>query len=685
MSLPPRLGRSGGRDVERLTTRPHLSHPKYRPDIDGLRAVAVLSVVTFHAFPEWMKGGFIGVDVFFVISGFLISTIIFENLERGTFTFSDFYARRIRRIFPALLVVLVACYGVGWFALLADEYKQLGKHIAAGAGFVANLVLWNEAGYFDNSAETKPLLHLWSLGVEEQFYIVWPLALWLAWRSKFNLLALTVLCALVSFSLSAMGIKQDPVATFYSPHTRLWELLSGSLLAWIAVYRREPSGNAGWQLEAWLGKASARGRPSSGGRALPDTLSICGSLLLAYGFWRIHKNLGFPGKWALVPVLGSALIVLAGPRAWINSRILSHRLAVGLGLISFPLYLWHWPLLTFARIVESEVPSREIRMAAVLSSIALGWLTFKFVERPIRTGRHGNVTAAVLLAGMAVAGYLGYDAYGRDGLKFRPAQTAVHTNRFDIPYKGSCEELTGEFFSDDWCNVGTASVAPATTVMIGDSFANAFSPMLAAFSKRDAHFSFAQFGRGQCPTLLEYGPPYCRLIANRSFEYVRGSPHVRTVVLAANWPAYYAGKDFYWVNHTETQASFKHALEKTIGMYRDIGKDVAVFLAPPVGADPKSCILRPLRLTQKNSCNLTLERARRFDGDYRAYLLPAMARLAVATFDPFEFFCNDSECKIAENARIFSADGGHLSVFGGEYLADKGHDVLRHILLQSAE
>lgn len=156
----------------------HLSHPKYRPDIDGLRAIAILSVVVFHAFPSWIKGGFIGVDVFFVISGFLISTIIFENLDKGTFSLTEFYARRIKRIFPALILVLVACFAFGWFALLADEYQQLGKHIAGGAAFISNFVLWDESGYFDNAADTKPLLHLWSLGVEEQFYIIWPL-LWL--------------------------------------------------------------------------------------------------------------------------------------------------------------------------------------------------------------------------------------------------------------------------------------------------------------------------------------------------------------------------------------------------------------------------------------------------------------------------------------------------------------------------
>lgn len=167
----------------------------------------MLSVLAFHAFPSWVNGGFIGVDVFFVISGYLISTILFENLERGTFSFAEFYARRVKRIFPALLLVLIASYAFGWLALLGDEYKQLGKHIVAGAGFISNFVFWNEAGYFDNSAETKPLLHLWSLGIEEQFYIVWPLLLWFAWKRKFSLVTITVLIALLSFYLLGASRK----------------------------------------------------------------------------------------------------------------------------------------------------------------------------------------------------------------------------------------------------------------------------------------------------------------------------------------------------------------------------------------------------------------------------------------------------------------------------------------------
>ena len=397
----------------------HLSHPKYRPDIDGLRALAVLAVVAFHAFPAWVRGGFIGVDVFFVISGYLISTIIFENLEKGTFSFSEFYARRIRRIFPALLLVLVACFAFGWFALLADEFKQLGKHIAAGAAFFSNFVLWGEVGYFDNSADTKPLLHLWSLGIEEQFYIIWPPLLWLAWKRKFNLLTITIVVAIASFVLNIDSIKQDPVTTFYSPLTRFWELLCGSVLAWLTLYKQGACTNIKNKVDRVLVAVVYSDRKESDGRLLSNVLSFIGFLLLIYGFWRINRELSFPGKWALVPVMGAVLIITAGSSAWINRVFLSNRLAVWFGLISFPLYLWHWPLLSYARIVEGQEPSFTVQITAVVLSVILAWLTYRLIERPIRIGGHGKAKVVTLVIFMALIGYVGYNADVRDGLAFR--------------------------------------------------------------------------------------------------------------------------------------------------------------------------------------------------------------------------------------------------------------------------
>ena len=187
----------------------------------------MLAVVIFHAFPKTLAGGFIGVDIFFVLSGYLISTILFRSLDAGQFSLLDFYVRRTKRIFPALLLVLVSCLGLGRFALLNDEYQQLGKHVAAGAGFVANLVLWSEAGYFDVSADLKPLLHLWSLGIEEQFYLVWPILLWLAWQKRWPIFGLIAGLGALSFGWNVYGVQHDAVATFYAPYTRFWELLAG--------------------------------------------------------------------------------------------------------------------------------------------------------------------------------------------------------------------------------------------------------------------------------------------------------------------------------------------------------------------------------------------------------------------------------------------------------------------------
>ena len=415
-----------------MTEQPaHLSRLRYRPDIDGLRAFAVLAVVAFHAFPYWVSGGFIGVDVFFVISGYLISTIIFENLDKDTFSFSEFYTRRIKRIFPALLLVLIACFTFGWFALLADEYKQLGKHIAAAAGFISNFILWNEAGYFDNSSETKPLMHLWSLGIEEQFYIVWPLFLWFVWKRKFNVLIITIVVTIITFILNIKGANQDIVATFYSPQSRFWELLSGSLLAWVTLYKEDTFSDIKLKIDFWFRGIVYREKQGTDGEILANVLSFMGLFLLIYGFWRINKELSFPGAWALVPVLGAVLIISADSKAWVNRTILSNKIAVWFGLISFPLYLWHWPILSFARIVESEVPSRNIRIVAVVLSIVLAWLTYKLVERPLRFGKHGNVKVAVLVFLMVIVGYLGYIMYEWNGLGFRMKEREQFVNYFE--------------------------------------------------------------------------------------------------------------------------------------------------------------------------------------------------------------------------------------------------------------
>ncbi|MBR0568781.1 acyltransferase family protein [Azoarcus sp. L1K30] len=433
----------------------HLSHPKYRPDIDGLRAVAVLAVIGFHAFPVWIRGGFIGVDIFFVISGFLISTIIFENLDNETFSFSEFYVRRVRRIFPALAVVLLVCLAAGWLILTPDELNQLGTHIAAGAGFVSNFVLWGEAGYFDNAAETKPLLHLWSLGIEEQFYIVWPLLLWLAWKRNFNLLTLTSIVALVSIYLNIKGVKQDSIATFYSPKTRFWELLCGSILAWLTIYKKDTLSIVKLKIDIFISRLIYEKEIEAKGNLTLNILSLSGCCLLAYGFWRINKEFSFPGKWAVIPVLGAVLIIMAGPQAWINRNLLSSRIAIWFGLISFPLYLWHWPLLSFSRIIENEEPGIRTRITAILISVVLAWLTTRLIEKPFRIGNKRARLKTAALCGLILS--IGVTGFAFRNVDFseshRYEKLAIKRKGFEHALGSSLSWYRGK---NDWLYLGNA-------------------------------------------------------------------------------------------------------------------------------------------------------------------------------------------------------------------------------------
>ncbi len=360
----------------------HSSELEYRPDIDGLRAVAVLAILLFHAFPEMLPAGFIGVDIFFVISGYLIGGIICSKLKQDTFSFLDFYSRRVRRIFPALFTVLLFFGFAGWYLLLADEYRALAKHSTAAALFIANFAFWSEAGYFDQAAETKPLLHLWSLGIEEQFYIVFPLLLWSAWRLRLSLRRAVILLGSLSFAANLLIAGTDPIADFFAPWNRAWELMVGAALAFSPAGARSP--------------------------ALRSALSGLGIALLGLSFMLTTRASSFPGALAALPVAGAALIIFSGSGTVLN-RLLASRALVWIGLISYPLYLWHWPLLTFTRILSPEAPPASCIVGVVALSFLLAWLTERYVERPWRAdGRAAQkiLTLILFMVSIAVAGTL---------------------------------------------------------------------------------------------------------------------------------------------------------------------------------------------------------------------------------------------------------------------------------------
>jgi peptidoglycan/LPS O-acetylase OafA/YrhL len=541
----------------------HLQHPKYRPDIDGLRALAVLSVVCYHAFPKAVTGGFVGVDVFFVISGFLISTIIFGSLFRYSyFDFSEFYGRRIRRIFPALAIVLLASFAVAYASLLAGEFEQFGKHVAGGAGFVSNIVLWSESGYFDNSAETKPLLHLWSLGVEEQFYIVWPVLLWLAWKLRFNLLTVCILCAGVSFILNIVNSRANIVADFYSPQTRFWELMLGTVLALVELRYQQARARFRHAANDLISTVVYDASYRNSATVLSNVESVAGIGLILFGIFYLHPYDKFPGWWALLPTVGAVLFISAGPSAYLNRVIFSNRIAVWFGLISFPLYLWHWPILSFSRIVAGHTPSLAYRWCAVAASIAAAWATFQFVEKNIRRARNTRLVSACLATIVAAIGCLGYLVFMDVGLFARPApavdrqlsqlQKVASINSYDNQYGPKpCFQLPGNtsprWFVDNGCLTAKDPTRP-TAFLFGDSHSASLSIGLRVLS--DQHrFNLLQISSGWCAPFGNDTSDTACVAANQfaSDQIRKARPDV--LILDAYWfhesePVFFKGTDF---------------------------------------------------------------------------------------------------------------------------------------------
>lgn len=508
--------------IEASTPGPVLSTPQshkdYRADIDGLRAVAACSIVLFHAFPQALRGGFVGVDVFFVISGYLIGKIILSGVATNTLSFADFYARRIKRIFPALLIVLAACYAFGWVTLLPGDYKELGKHVASGAGFVSNFALWSEAGYFDAAAETKPLLHLWSLGIEEQFYIFWPLLLWLCGRFRINALIPIAAVCIASFALNVLTIHSHPTAAFYSPLSRIWELLIGTLLAYQHLNNRSilPS------------QSTAK--------------SVLGALLIIAPIALLPQSVAFPGWWALLPTVGTYLMIDAGPQAWLNRRMLATKVFVWFGAISFPLYLWHWPLLSFARIVEHGKPSMATRGAAVVASVVLAWVTYRLVERPIRFGKNSRLKVASLCTLAMTAGGVGYISYALDGLAFRFPREVQRIADFKYDFKtdarvGKCWLSAEQPYDgfDQGCIPVPPNDGSKSVVVWGDSHAARLYPGIEA--SLGTRYAVSQLTRDSCPPIVNFGYAVCQKSNEHVIAEIRRL-HPKTVVMFGVWGHY---------------------------------------------------------------------------------------------------------------------------------------------------
>ena len=643
----------------------------YRADIDGLRAVSVIAVVFYHAGAPLFGGGFVGVDVFFVISGYLITSLILREQAAGTFSLTDFYHRRIRRILPALFAMMTACAAAGWFLLAPSDYMRLGRSIVGAAVSISNVQFWAESGYFDTAAAEKPLLHTWSLGVEEQFYLLFPLYLILMARGRARWrLPVTIAICLVSFAIGAVGAFRDPVAAFYLPQSRLWELLLGGLLAMGAL-------------------------PALRSGAMASAAGFVGLALIAAATLFYSSDTVFPGLGALPPAVGAALVIWAGSGASIVGRVLSTRPLVFLGKVSYSLYLWHFPLLAFGFYVGLGEPGPAQLALLLAAAFLLALLSWRFVEQPARhagahlSWRHVAASAAagilVLFAGtMTLLVNRGFP----DRLEDEPRRM-IAGQPLRNPDRQACYVSSpSRIASKALCVMGDATAAPSF-VLWGDSHGEALRAGLASAASAAGHAGWFAGEQGCAPLIGVTRPerPACREISEASMRMIVETPAIADVVIAARWafwsegvryahesgmpPATLVLEEGPFEPGADNHATLAAGLERTVSTLLAAGKRVwLVGPVPEVGYDvPRYFYLRSLGFARDLEIAPTLAEFDHRQGFVLALMSDLERRYPIGTIWPHERLCGDAGCAIARDGHVLYSDGDHLSVFGAQSIA----------------
>ena len=641
----------------------------YRPDIDGLRAVAVGVVILFHATPDVLPGGFIGVDVFFVVSGYLITSIILREIRGGTFTLRNFYARRCRRILPALVVVLAATWAIGRAALTQADFQTVGKHILGGSTFTSNILLWRETGYFDIAAVRKPLLHLWSLGVEEQFYLVWPPLAMLAVVRRWHPLWLSSILLAGSLALAIALSPAHGDATFYLLPMRMWELLVGAVLV---------------QLEWRAGGGPAPRRPNSVWR---EARAVVGLLLIgAVCFFDPGTGRARIG-WLVAPVLGAALVISARG-AWVNRRLLAPRAVVLMGLISYPLYLWHWPLLSVVTLLAGQTTMQQLgllKAGAVLLAFVLAALTWRWVElplrrlatptaaRPRRTEQVLVFSACVLIA-MSVVGVRTWDR-GR-----RPPE--VDTIAGDEPLLDTTALFPGAYHP-------RMSSADSVVVLLGDSHANHLVPGLVPEARKHK-FGVTYIGLPGCPgvplSTSIWGAPdmfeQCQSLTDATLSHFVPDPTAKIFVFAVRGGLYTVGTDSadtktgkprVEVSLETRQRVLFEGYTKVMSQLERAGKRFALVQdVPELGFDPYYCEARfATAKFMGNECSIARETVDDRQRDYRRVVTRLQQdHPQLLVFDPLPLFCDSRWCYAKRNGMMMYRDTTHLSAAGSALLAE---------------
>ncbi len=646
----------------------------YRPEIDGLRAIAVITVIAFHFFPSWCGGGFVGVDVFFVISGFLISGILLRDQRSRTAALLSFYQHRIRRIFPALLIVMIATGVAGAFVLLPDEFKELRREALASCGFVANFLFARTDNYFDPSSSSKVFLHLWSLSIEEQFYLVWPALVVLGknWRYKGPIFLITMAASL---ALSALQGVTHPIEAFFSPLTRAWELGLGGFLA--------------WKLESTASNsASLLSRPNRPPGRLATALGVAGMLgmlLILASAFLIGATQPYPGVLATLPTAGAFLIIAAGRNGPVGN-LLGGRLSVAVGRLSYPLYLWHWPILVLATLVFGEAMSVSLKVSLIALAAVLAQLTYSLIELPVRRSlslaRAALLFAALMLAVAAVFALIG-PKKPNDPIYLRGVRSWTG---------GMNLQLLGWFSADPAClaQIGledeakrasggvfcsiSPGTAPLSVAVIGDSTANSLFPGLADLYAKSGRRIF-NAGNGTCAPFRGLGGTFyynevCSVVNEKMYRYVIANPQIKTVIWSvAPWDIRNMLIPGLPPNPSldDRFAAIQPLVRRDLDELTKAGKRVVfTFDTPNLKFEPRICINDPSQCVRDGRDVIAaLE-------PYRTKWQQLVAGMpGVCVFSQRDLFRQpDGHYQFMRNDLLLFRDDHHLSTLGSEFVAN---------------
>ena len=641
--------------AENAASPPFHTSTQYRPDVDGLRALAVIPVVLYHAGAPIFSGGFLGVDVFFVISGFLITTILHREIGEGRFSIVNFYERRARRILPAYTVVALFALAVGVLVLLPAELRPLGSSAVAASLFASNIYFYGQADYFGPDLETAPLLHTWSLSVEEQFYIVFPLLLLVLSRiGKTGLLAILGVISVATLWGTEWALDHHwngRSYAFYGSHLRAWELLAGSLLA--------------------IGKP-----PALRSRGSRDALSVIALVMILVPMLFMTSATRFPGLSAVAPVLGTALLIYVGTdgKESIGGRLLQWRVFVWFGLISYSLYLWHWPFFVYTKIVFLHEPPAWAMAGVTVLSVVAAWLSLQFVERPFREKRFGTTqprmfaVAAVALAAVVLTGGIYRVTKGLPGRIPEDVARVAAFSDDKSPMRERCHGMEKPVAEP--CVLGAEGLAPSYAVW-GDSHSVSVSDRLGVhFAERGRaglHFSAAACApAANFWNTMDVG---CREQNTAALERLRGDPGIRDVVLVTRYHYYLEPHDAWLEGWDE---AFEQGFAETIRALAEAGKNVVVMAPiPEPGFDAPSTMARAQLLALEAP---TLAADDHYAANRRPLALIEALRdqfpQQVRVFDPAPALCPQGRCAFLQQGVVTHSDSDHLTLSGAETIVE---------------